>query len=88
MEPKGNSIELSMFLKYGLTKVKKSSVKDVQLGSKYASVSITLHLTFLKKNIVDRKLWHFVKFYLKRNKIIRVHVKDKSCNSPEGLQLY
>ena len=56
MEPKGNSIELSMFLKYGLTKVKKSSVKDVQLGSKYASVSITLHLTFLKKNIVDRKL--------------------------------
>ena len=22
------------------------------------------------------------------NKILRVHVKDKSCNSPEGLQLY
>ena len=56
MEPKGNSIKLSIFLKYGLTKVKKSSVKDVQLGSKYASVSTTLHLTFFKKNIVDRKL--------------------------------
>ena len=26
--------------------------------------------------------------YLKKNKILRVHVKDKSCNSPEGLQLY
>ena len=23
-----------------------------------------------------------------RNKILRAHVKDKSCNSPEGLQLY
>ena len=43
MEPKGNSIE-SMFLKYGLTKVKKkkSSIVDVRLGSKYASVNITL----------------------------------------------
>ena len=24
----------------------------------------------------------------KKNKILRVHVKDKSCNSPEGLELY
>ena len=23
-----------------------------------------------------------------RNKILRAHVKDKSCNSPEDLQLY
>ena len=30
----------------------------------------------------------FTSFYLKKNKILRVHVKDKSCNSPEGLQLY
>ena len=48
VESKGNSIELSMLLKYGLTKVRKSSIIDIQLGSKYASVSITLHLTFLK----------------------------------------
>ena len=44
----GNSIKLSTFLKYGLTKVKKSSIIDVRLDSKYASVNITLHLTFLK----------------------------------------
>ena len=49
MEPKGNSIELSMFLKYGLMKVKKSFIVDVWLGSKYASVNITLHLTFFKR---------------------------------------
>ena len=41
MEPKGNSIELSTFLKYGLNI--KSSIVDVQLCSKYASVNITLH---------------------------------------------
>ena len=27
-------------------------------------------------------------FYLKKNKILSVHVKDKSCNSPEGQQIY
>ena len=42
MEPKGNSIKLSTFLKYGLAEVKKSSIVDVWLGSKYASVNITL----------------------------------------------
>ena len=26
--------------------------------------------------------------YPKKNEILRVHVKDKSCNSPEGLQLH
>ena len=31
---------------------------------------------------------NFTRFYLKENKTIRVHVKDKSCNSPEGLQLH
>ena len=49
MKLKGNLIKLSTFLKYGLPKVKKSYTVHVQLGSKYASVSITLHLTFLKK---------------------------------------
>ena len=49
MEPKGNSIELSTFIKYGLTEVTKSSIVDIQLGSKYASVNITLHLTFFRR---------------------------------------
>ena len=30
----------------------------------------------------------FLRSYLKKNNILSVHVKDKSCNSPEGLQLY
>ena len=41
MELKDNSIELSTFLKYGLIEMKKSSIVDVRLGAKYASVSIT-----------------------------------------------
>ena len=45
MEFKGNSIELSMFLEYSMTKVKKAASHMF----KYASVSITLHLTFLKR---------------------------------------
>ena len=31
---------------------------------------------------------NFTWFYLKKNKILRLHVKDKSCNSPEDLRLY
>ena len=27
-------------------------------------------------------------FYLKKDKILSLHVKDKSCNSPEDQQLY
>ena len=42
MEPKVNSIELSTFLKYDLTEVKKSFIVDFWLGSKYASVNIAL----------------------------------------------
>ena len=42
MEPKGNWIELITFLKYGLTKVKKSFIVNVRLGSKHASVNIAL----------------------------------------------
>ena len=29
-----------------------------------------------------------LRFYLHKNKILSVHVKDMSCNSLEGLQLY
>ena len=28
------------------------------------------------------------RFCLKKNKIVSVSIKDKSCNSPEGLELY
>ena len=45
MEPKGNSIKFKIWL----NRSEKSFIADVQLGSKYASVSITLNLTFLKR---------------------------------------
>ena len=45
MEPKGNSIELSTFLKYGLTNVKKAPLQMFEM----LSVSITLNLTFPKR---------------------------------------
>ena len=48
MEPKENSIELSIF-KIQFNRSQKSSIADVWLGSKYASVNITLHLTFFKR---------------------------------------
>ena len=35
MEPEGNSIKLSVLLKYGLTEIKKNFIIDVRLGSKY-----------------------------------------------------
>ena len=88
MQPKGNLIELSLVFKIWFNWSEKSSIIYVRLGSKYASVSITLHLTFLKITFHRKLMTFFLKFYLKRNKILQVHVQDKSCNSPEGLQLY
>ena len=35
-----------------------------------------------------KKLMKIFKVSPKKKKILRVHVKDKSCTSPEGLQLY
>ena len=32
--------------------------------------------------------WNFSRFYLKKNKILSVSIKNNSCNSSEGLQLY
>ena len=32
--------------------------------------------------------WNFLRIYLKKNKILSVSVKDKSCKSPDGLQFY
>ena len=34
------------------------------------------------------KLMKFFKVLLKKNNILSVHIKDKSCNSPEDLQFY
>ena len=48
MEPNGNSIKLSTFLTQ-LNQSEKSSMVDVRLGSKYASVNMASHLTFLKR---------------------------------------
>ena len=45
MEHKGNSIKLSMLLKYGLTEVKKLHHRC----SKYACANITLPLTFFTR---------------------------------------
>ena len=42
MEPKGNSIEFKIWLNQS----EKGFIADVRLGSKYASVSTTLNLTF------------------------------------------
>ena len=30
----------------------------------------------------------FLRFNLKKNKILNVHVKDTPCNSPDSVQLY
>ena len=57
-----NLIELQTFLKYGFTEVKKSSIVDVQLGSKYASVSMTFHLTFLKRTSFIVEIFYKVLF--------------------------
>ena len=57
---------------------------DVQLGFKYASVNITLHLTFFQSNIVCGKLINFLKV-LPINKILSLSIKDMACNSPDGL---
>ena len=73
-----NSKQLQLFSQ-------KSSIIDVWLGFQYALVNINLEKV---KNTVYWKLMKFLRFYLKKNKILSVCVKDKSCNSPEGLQLY
>ena len=50
---------------------------------------IILHVTFFRKTY---SLWkfddYFLKFRPKKNKTLSVSVKDRSCDSPQGLQLY
>ena len=48
MEPKGNSIELSMLLKYGLTEVIKAPSQMFNLVLNMP-LNVTLHLTFFKR---------------------------------------
>ena len=62
MELKGNSIEFKYVFKIWLNQSGKSSIVDVQLGSRYAPVSITSF------NIVYRKLMKFLKCYLAKEK--------------------
>ena len=56
----------------------KSSIIDVQIGSKYASVSITLHLTFLEELFwkVDEMFKGFTWNKKKKKKILSTNVKD------------
>ena len=55
--------------------LKKSCTVDIQLGSKYASVNITLHLTFLRRTKFMESWWNFLSFYLKKIKIWEVSIK-------------
>ena len=52
-----------------LTIFAKNSFVDVLCGSKYASVKITLHLAVFRRT--------FLRFYLKKNEVLNVFVKDK-----------
>ena len=49
MEPKRQFDQIEYVFKIWFNQSEKSSIVDVRLGSKYASVNITLHLTFLKR---------------------------------------
>ena len=46
------------------------------------------HLTFFRRIYFIESWWNFLKFWQKENKIFSVHVKDKSFNSLQGLQIY
>ena len=59
MEPKRQFDRIEYVFKIFFNQSEKSSIVDVRLGSKYASVNITLHLTFLKRTLVYRKLVNF-----------------------------
>ena len=49
MEPKKQSDQIEYVFKIWFNGSEKSSIMDVRLDSKYASVNITLHLTFSKR---------------------------------------
>ena len=49
MEPKRQFDRIEYVFKIWFNRSEKSSIVDVRLGSKYASVNITLHLTFFKR---------------------------------------
>ena len=83
MEPKRQFDWIKYVFKIWFNRSEKSSIVDVRFGSKYASVSITLHLTFFKRTLFIESSWNFVdeRFCLKKNNILSVHAKDESCNS-------
>ena len=49
MEPKRQIDQIEYIFEIWFNQNEKSSILDVQLGSKYASVNITSHLTFFKR---------------------------------------
>ena len=51
MEPKRQFDRTEYVFKIWFNRSQKSSIVDVRLGSKYASVNITLHLTFFKRTL-------------------------------------
>ena len=65
MEPERQFDRIEYVFKIWFDWSEKSSIVDVQLGSKYASVSMTLHLAFLKRTVYS---WKFLKFYLAKEK--------------------
>ena len=84
----GASTEPVEYLEPSQTFLKKSSKKAKELHHRCLTwfyIGVHEHnFTFniFQKSIVYRR------FYLNRNKILSLPVKDKSFNSPEGLQLY
>ena len=49
MEPKRQYDQIEYVFKTWFNRKEKSSIMDARRGSKYASVNITLHLTFFKR---------------------------------------
>ena len=49
MESKRQFDRIEYVFKIWFSRSEKSTILDIQLGSKYASVNINLHLTFLKR---------------------------------------
>ena len=49
MEPKRQFDQIEYIFKIWFNQSENSSIVDVRLGSKYASMNITLHLTFFKR---------------------------------------
>ena len=70
--------------------LQKVSIVDVWLGFKCLCEHNFIFNIFYKNLVYEnlKSLEKFLRFYLKKNKILSVSIKDKSCNNPDSLQLY